>query len=1177
MIDILRYFDGSLWHSVVTTLFHTLWQAPLIGVAMFLILRRIPAKRSQFRYGLGLAALASVLLVGLITHGVLVETARRAIAPHATADMAGLSPATIQEGGTEFSSGIGNVSPLVSPGAQTDLSPSKPQGADARHEVALDWKPIAMIAWLFGVAIMLVRTGIGLIVLKRWTTRGSTHAVPESVTRAVDSLAAAMQFTRRIRVVLTDRLKNPAVIGVIWPTILMPPATLLGLTSEQLRIVLAHELAHIRRHDYLINLVQKLIEALLFFNPGVWWISRQVRIEREACCDELAARIVGDRQAVVRVLYDVAASMSVAPSSASNLAPAFAGDEKDSTLVNRIRRIVRPGDSPAMRMPWYSFALLAVAVLAGIWLASQGVSSAVQIVAQVLDGPKHIKRIEEIETSYGEERRRLYDVDKPIQELGRLSGTVRTHDGKPLPNPTTGSIRSEYQRGVSAYGLHVKPDGTWQMSGVNPGDVVVAFSAVGYAPDFYGPFRLKRSESKEGIDLVLAQGFDMKLRLLDEHDAPIAGVPIELSLELHDTRVRRATVHTDEHGVATVADLVECKLLVETTRPGYERLKETIDTAEGETKVIRLIPSRPVTGRVLSAITGKPLPGAEARMIYRSNPGYSCNPRSRHEREKPPFAVADVDGRFLLDSLESGSTYTFWFEAPGHRPAIVYGVAAGKDELTVQLESPIVVTAEVIGPLDMLPRNKDGLPQLRYSQGIQCSAESSHGSGGTAVVEVKDGKQIAVFDDLILPGSLTIRTPEQQRDALIENAADAGHVTVDLRPEAKVATRTVMVKLIPPEGWPKPTGWLRVDYVEPGSNISRQFDLDIEAGQVSIDVPLNESGFGRFTCGQLISPGYWIEESRYEQTQAGEDPHIIEIPIHPAGSVFGTVVDADGNPYSGASVRLNEVEQPTGRAIDSDHLQAKTGADGRFALTLVPLDGTYIPTVSDYSAGLEKHVYGDEIEINAQSPTHEIRLEMPKGVDVPVQVVGPDGAPVPGAQINLNHQTGTSGFGGMTHSCDSGGRHTFKGVNFDVPGTYSIIARPTATLAGTSVEIDSSSVPVTISLSQGCRLVGVLINQKTGEPISGRIVSARPVHGSDVRYTHQIEAGTDDKGKFVFQNLAQGTYRLNAHRTAPSNATVVRHPDGTLEFQYKGKPKDDRSVKVPRESDAPFELRVVPY
>src|SRR5205823_480846 len=107
----------------------------------------------------------------------------------------------------------------------------------------------------------------------------------DSALRAkVAEVAARMRLNRAVRVLISSIAQGPSAIGWIRPVILLPATTVLGLTPEQLEAVIAHELAHIRRHDYLVNLLQMLVETVLFYHPAVWWVSSRIRHERELCC-----------------------------------------------------------------------------------------------------------------------------------------------------------------------------------------------------------------------------------------------------------------------------------------------------------------------------------------------------------------------------------------------------------------------------------------------------------------------------------------------------------------------------------------------------------------------------------------------------------------------------------------------------------------------------------------------------------------------------------------------------------------------------------------------------------------------------------------------------------------------------------------------------------------------------
>jgi hypothetical protein len=138
--------------------------------------------------------------------------------------------------------------------------------------------------------------------------------------------------------------------------ILLPAATVAGLTVEQLETILAHEIAHIRRHDYLVNLLQVLVETLLFYHPAVWWISARVRRERELCCDDEVVRLTSDKLCYARALTQLEKLRGASPA----LAVRSAGGE----LSWRIRRLV--GDTPPPREHWPAVLALALALICAV-------------------------------------------------------------------------------------------------------------------------------------------------------------------------------------------------------------------------------------------------------------------------------------------------------------------------------------------------------------------------------------------------------------------------------------------------------------------------------------------------------------------------------------------------------------------------------------------------------------------------------------------------------------------------------------------------------------------------------------------------------------------------------------------------------------------------------------------
>src|SRR6266700_8429858 len=161
-----------------------------------------------------------------------------------------------------------------------------------------------MLIWLTDVTILTLRLLTGWLWVKRIRTHGVTPAEP-SWNRLLVRVACRLHIRRAITLLESTLVEVPTVIGWLKPVVLLPVSALGGLAPQQLEAILAHELAHIRRHDCLVNLLQTLVETLLFYHPAVWWLSRRIRIERENCCDDLAVSLCGDPVAYATALADL--------------------------------------------------------------------------------------------------------------------------------------------------------------------------------------------------------------------------------------------------------------------------------------------------------------------------------------------------------------------------------------------------------------------------------------------------------------------------------------------------------------------------------------------------------------------------------------------------------------------------------------------------------------------------------------------------------------------------------------------------------------------------------------------------------------------------------------------------------------------------------------------------------
>lgn len=174
-------------------------------------------------------------------------------------------------------------------------------------ELDISWTALLMTwlpaAWATGAALLLARSAIAWW-LARERTLAQLRPAATTLRHTVDDLGRRMHVGRLVEVFESATASTPQVFGWLRP-ILLIPAAIAGLTPQQLEAVIAHELAHIRRHDYLVNLLQTVVESLLYYHPAVWWVSSRIRTERELCCDEAAVQVCGDRVLYSRALLQL--------------------------------------------------------------------------------------------------------------------------------------------------------------------------------------------------------------------------------------------------------------------------------------------------------------------------------------------------------------------------------------------------------------------------------------------------------------------------------------------------------------------------------------------------------------------------------------------------------------------------------------------------------------------------------------------------------------------------------------------------------------------------------------------------------------------------------------------------------------------------------------------------------
>jgi uncharacterized protein (TIGR03435 family) len=256
------------------TLVHFLWQGSLI--ACLYVIARVRFSRpedARVRYVLSCTALAAMIAAPAITF-VCAGPKNPAPTVTFTRGMFVVRQVASQHEAAPFES-----LPVTAP----FTSPSENSG------VAM-W--IATI-WLAGASLFSTRLiGAGFVVARMRSRRVTPP--PFEWQSALDSLLVRLHISIPVRLLISESVQTPTVAGWLKPAILLPSGEICGISPEHIEALLAHELAHIRRHDYIVNLLQRIAETLLFYHPAVWWLSAQIGAEREACCDDIAVALTGD-------------------------------------------------------------------------------------------------------------------------------------------------------------------------------------------------------------------------------------------------------------------------------------------------------------------------------------------------------------------------------------------------------------------------------------------------------------------------------------------------------------------------------------------------------------------------------------------------------------------------------------------------------------------------------------------------------------------------------------------------------------------------------------------------------------------------------------------------------------------------------------------------------------------
>lgn len=304
---------GDFVRALGWSILHAIWQAFFVYACLRVVLKLWPMASAKIKYNLSVFSLAGIFTWFIITFYQQLQAiagARQLLVQYTPADLAAIAAAQ----------------PLQAP------YPNQDQMVQLFPNLEICF-PILVTMYMAGMLLMTIKLVSDMLQLHQIRT-SMVQPMGEAWEKHLDKLVAQMRLPRKVKLLVSRYIQVPVMLGFLKPVILLPVAMVNNLSEEQLEAILLHELAHVKRNDYLLNIFQSIVETILFFNPFVWLISRIIRQEREHCCDDLV--IAG----TVQPLHYARALVALEEYRLTSNPLTMAAADNKQHLFHRIKRIM---------------------------------------------------------------------------------------------------------------------------------------------------------------------------------------------------------------------------------------------------------------------------------------------------------------------------------------------------------------------------------------------------------------------------------------------------------------------------------------------------------------------------------------------------------------------------------------------------------------------------------------------------------------------------------------------------------------------------------------------------------------------------------------------------------------------------------------------------------------------
>ena len=1128
MNTLLSLFDTQTINNVVVTLFHSLWQGLLIAVGLWVYLSKAGKSTARARYAASFFAMVLLMAAVVLTYSSIGVYREHTVVMGNSNTMQvnenipvrvsrSASSANPQTGRVEFNS----TATPASPASKAETS-SSPWLVKLRN----NWENVVIAVYALGVFIMTMRVFVLL---------GGTYKLKNSVeqdreawrTVVFDELAKKMQLAGKVAMAVSDKVIIPCTIGFVKPVILLPASILIGVDETQLRAILAHELTHIKRHDWLFNIIQMFIEAALFFNPAVWWISRHVRLEREAICDEGVVAETRKPIEYAELLFQFA-GLKQRPAMAAALG--FSGDNSScsrggSPITERIKRLIVPGHRPAGIRPGIIPAIVVLCLVgAAFFSLHRGTEGTLKYIGRYLSPQQRTEVMSRVNEEYSGETG-LYDEDQVITVRGRLvradgdTHHVKTHDSS--QSKTVAPIQAvlevrPYENDYNWPGLN--PDGTFEFETCLKRFYIIVRPRDSYAVSFFGPFEYAPGETVENLQLTLETGFTARIKLVNQEGNPIAdaritgGYPGPPEYGSWHHTIKSAA---GEDGVALIENSTSKLVNLSCEVPGYvKEARQKIMLSPDEPYIWQLMSSPATKIKVISAEDGRAVDHASVVLD-----GKEYSQINRYNIDSPDFKT-DSDGQVKLLSLSRTETYLALVHAKGYQRQ--YTHISGGDDIVVTLKTFTPVRGKITGDLSRLLQNENG-SFFEFANVVRVAEYSSHTDwcGDNKVyVELVDGDAHFEIDDYY-GHQINIKLGSRTHKIDIDKD-DMSSVVIDIPLPSSYETKKVVFAFVD-AATSEPiefAGEFALQYKDnPDDNYTKSHTIDVDDGKAEVDIllpnhirwePTPKTGWFFYNKGKDVAAGYTGSET---------------IHCYPAGAIFGKITNPSEQSShvfvnihttkKSPSLKKNYHQNPI---VDFDQ-NVDLNPGGVYCIAPLPLGGAY--AISASSENL--YWLSNDIKLTEKNSICEYDIILPENLaDIQGQLVDADGTPLARVHysLNIDAKHGGSSYSNYSWSTDHNGCFELKGCNPEASIKYKI-SFGVPGFVKKMYELDTTGANRLI-LERSLAVKGTVLDEETNKPLPGvtvEFMAWQSEHG-----LQSFKTTTNANGQFTADQFADAEY-----------------------------------------------------